>query len=55
MTMAIKLDGTKDTAKVKSMQSNATIDAMTAMFGEDEGWAILEKLNDYYRMKGWTK
>lgn len=39
----------------KSMQSNATIDGITAMFGEDEGWVILEKLNDYYRMKGWTE
>lgn len=27
----------------KSMQSNATIDAMTAMFGEDEGWARIRK------------
>ena len=37
------------------MQCDATIEGMTAMFGEDMGWEILEKLNDYYRMKGWTK
>ena len=46
MTTAIKLDGIKGTAKAKTCN---------AMFGEDKGWAILEKLNDYYRMKGWTK
>ena len=39
----------------KNMQCDATIEGMTAMFGEDKGWEILEKLNDYYRMKGWTK
>lgn len=55
MTHGYKAGWHKGYSQGKNMQCDATIEGMTAMFGEDMGWEILEKLNDYYRMKGWTK
>ena len=39
----------------KHMQCTATTEAMEAILGEKRAWMILDGLNDYYKLQGWTK